>query len=282
MIYRHKGINSFAITIAGIGNVGIDAAMETSKMLQKILDDRNEFTCKIITNSNEVSFICNIDAVSDSDSQDDLVLWDDNEIEAQRKTKRLFVIIGAPSDPGFKMFHSTAVSVLSTPDYMRIAVLISEESRAMDNSTLFFQQMDHIIRCDGTIDAAEITKKFIYCTYFPQYDIETFGERNFRNLVGSTHEKIYATHKRVILHGNALAETAVCQAAEKLLKEINREKEYIVVAFLEGDISMKELTECIDQMRITIGTRLSIQDEIVALKINEKREVQCFLSFIEV
>lgn len=281
MIYRHKESNKFAITIAGIGNAGMDAASGVSKKLEEIMASHTELACKHINNFNEVSFICNIEAESVGESRDDLILWDDIEIDAENKTKRILILLGDPAEPVFNMFHSTAISILSDPSYMRVAFLICDKKHRSVNNPMFSQQMDHVVLCDGVADAAETAKEMLYCTYFPAHDIETFGDRNFRTLIGSTREKIYATHERWALFKDKFVTAAIQQASARLLKEVNKEKEYVVFAYLEGDISLGELNQCIDKMRETLGNHVMLKDEIIALTVKESHDVNCFLSFIE-
>ena len=260
------------ITIAGIGKFGMEACEKFQTRFVECYENAESGKLKVIVNRNELSVICNIEIANlIEEDADRLIPWNNQEIEAEERTRDILITIGDPMDLGYKMFHKTAVGLLGKPECKRIA-LIKGDNAVLENE-LLNQQLDHIIACDGIQGAVGILMILIRLSYIQNYDMCTHDRDEFRSLFGNCSGQIAISHKEKLsakrpytAEGDSTYTDDVCKLVEEVTQsvvgKVNVTKRYIAFVYVEGVWGLDLLGSIMECFRENIGGK-QVADEIL-------------------
>lgn len=284
MIYRRKEDEMIHINLVGIGLFGQNAIKEFQIDNQRYFNPSIDGVVRMIVNENEVSSICNIIYENKiADDKDNLIPWDDEEIEAEGRTRSLLVLIGEADDASFKMFQMAAVSLLGNPDCKRIAFLHGQDANFSNG--LICQQIDHVFECGSARETADTIRIFLESIYYRKYDMCTSEWIDMRHLFGKRDyiKMAYKSSVTRVRDGDKNNIAGLVQrTTETLISRINPFKKYFAYIVVEGCLSLGSLNEVMESFRNKMG-KIQIVDEKLSVAVHlDERIHNCMISLYEV
>jgi len=284
MLYRRKEDEMIHINLVGMGRFGKDTIEQFRIDNLECFGASKNGSIRMIVNENDIASICNIVYENNVyDSMDNLIPWNDEEIEAERKTKSLLILIGEDTDVSFKMFQMAAVSLLGNAEFKRIAFLHGEDSTL--NNGLINQQIDHVFKCGSSRETAEMIRMFLESIYFDKYDVCASEWINVRQLFGQSNSiklayesALYSSRKEDEFDIRKL----ITKTTEMLLTEINPFKKYIACILIEGNITLATLNIVMDAFR-ELTDKFQIEDEKLSIASHmDERMYNCMIFLYEI
>lgn len=284
MIYRRKEDEMIHINLVGIGLFGKNAFKEFQIDNQRYFNPSIDGVVRVIVNENEVSSICNIIYENKiADDKDNLIPWDDEEIEAEGRTRSLLVLIGESDDASFKMFQMAAVSLLGNPDCMRIAFLHGQDTTISNG--LISRQIDHVFECGSARETADMIRIFLESIYYRKYDMCTSEWINMRNLFGKS-DYIKMAYKSAVTRVRNDDKNNIIRLVEKttetLVNRVNPFKKYYAYIVMEGCISLESLSDVMETFRNKMGKLQIIDEKLSVAAHQDERTYNCMISLYEV
>lgn len=284
MLYRRKEDEMIHINLVGMGRFGKDTIERFRIDNLKCFGASKNGLIRMIVNENDVASICHIVYENKVyDNMDNLIPWNDEEIEAERTTKSLLILVGEDTDVSFKMFQMAAVSLLGNAEFKRIAFLHGEDSTL--NNGLINQQIDHVFKCGSSGETAEMIRMFLESIYFDKYDVCASEWINTRQLFGRS-KSIKLAYESALYNSRKEDEfdirKLIIKTTEMLLKNINPFKKYIACILIEGNITLAALNIVMDAFR-ELTDNFQIEDEKLSIASHvDERMYNCMIFLYEI
>lgn len=284
MIYRRKEDEIIHINIVGIGHFGKETVEIFRKGNLECFGANESESIKMIVNSNEVSSVCNIVYENKVYSNDDnLIPWNENEIEAEKKTKSILILIGNGLDVSFKMFQMTAVSLFGSSEHMRVAFLQGDDTTL--SNRLITQQIDHVFECKNSRETAEMIRMFLKSIYFNRYDLCTSERIKLRYLFGKC-DNIKMSYESVTCFARKETEYDISELVEKttesLIRKINPFRKYIAYISVEGHLTLASLNRVIDAFRKKTEQIQILDEKLSMSSLLDEHAYNCMVLLYEV